>query len=331
MTPRVSFIIPVKNDAVRLGHCLRTITARVPAGVAAEILVIDNGSRDASPEVARAAGARVLVDEAGRVSELRNLGAQQATAGILAFVDADNEIVDGWVEALLDILNEPAVTAAGAVYMAPPRGTWVQHAYGLLRGRTRRQSQVDWLGSGNLAVRRTAFLDVGGFDASLEACEDVDFCARLRDAGHRLVGDPRLASIHHGDPSTLRALFKSELWRGRDNLRVSLRRPVAWRSLPSAFIPVIDLAMLTVAALGLGAMLLGSRPAGLIAAAALLIILAGAGVKVLRARLQAPGESLLAVLQAVVVASVYDLARALALVARAPHRNVHTAERAAAS
>ena len=80
--------------------------------------------------------------------------------------------------------------------------------------------------SGNLAVKRTAFQAIGGFDAALEACEDVDFCQRLRRAGWRLVGDERLESVHLGDPPTLAALFRAERWRGRDNLRVSLRGPL---------------------------------------------------------------------------------------------------------
>ena len=66
---------------------------------------------------------------------------------------------------------------------------------------------------------------VGGFDAQLTACEDVDLCNRLRQAGHRIVADPAMRNVHYGDPSTLTALFFGELWRGRDNLQRDLPRP----------------------------------------------------------------------------------------------------------
>ena len=91
------------------------------------------------------------------------------------------------------------------------------------------------------------------FDATLETCEDVDLCARLTAAGHRLVSDDRLRSVHLGDPPTLRALFFAELWRGRDNLRTGLRRLPAWRDVPSLLIPVVDLTGLALLAGGAAA------------------------------------------------------------------------------
>ena len=57
----------------------------------------------------------------------------------------------------------------------------------IFAARPRDQRDADWLGSGNLAVSRTAFELVGGFDTSLETCEDVDFCHRLRAKGQRVV------------------------------------------------------------------------------------------------------------------------------------------------
>ena len=107
--------------------------------------------------------------------------------------------------------------------------------------------QVDWLGSGSLAVWREVFEKVGGFDSRLETCEDVDFCQRLRRNGYGLWSDDRLRSVHLGDPRSLRALFFGELWRGRDNVKVSLRGPLTWRALPSVMIPLTILLLLTVA------------------------------------------------------------------------------------
>jgi glycosyltransferase involved in cell wall biosynthesis len=198
-TPRFSFVIPVLNDARRLATCLQSIRRNLSADGSVEIVVVDNGSIDGSPDVARRFGASVVVAE-GRVSELRNIGAARATGDVLAFVDADHEIGAGWLVAAREVLGKPRVGAVGATYRPPLHGTWVQQAYGQLRGHAAGQHEVDWLGSGNLAVWRHAFEQVGGFDISLEACEDVDLCQRIRAAGHRLVSDARLDTIHHGDP-----------------------------------------------------------------------------------------------------------------------------------
>ena len=92
----------------------------------------------------------------------------------------------------------------------------MQRAYDGFRRRSSGRREVDWLGSGNLAVSRSAFEAVHGFDVTLTTCEDVDLCRRLRERGYRIVSDSRLRSVHLGDPRSLKALFVSELWRGRE-------------------------------------------------------------------------------------------------------------------
>lgn len=320
MTPRVSFIVPVRNDAVRLAKCLDSIRANTCAPGDIEIVVVDNGSIDGSTEVARSFGARVQAVHNGRVSALRNQGARQAAGDVLAFVDADHEIASGWVAAALETLDLDGAGAAGALCRAPADGTWVQRAYGHLRGRARGRHDVEWLGSGNMAVWRRTFDAVGGFDTSLETCEDVDLCYRIRSTGLRVVSDDRLDNVHHGDPRTLRELFKSELWRGRDNLRVSFRGPMSWQGLPSAVIPVVDAVMVGIAPAGLLAAWAGWRPGLAIAATASGVILGAAALKVIRAVVRNRSFRPVDMLQTFVVACVYDLGRALALVTRVPHR-----------
>jgi GT2 family glycosyltransferase len=319
-TPRVSFVVPVRNDAARLETCLRSIRQNnhVPGHV--EIIVVDNGSTDRSADVAIQLGARVITVENARVSELRNRGARHAKADVLAFVDADNEIVAGWAYGALACLQMPDVGVAGALYHAPPDGTWVQRSYGHLRGGAHGQHDVDWLGSGNLAVWRATFESVGGFDTSLETCEDVDFCHRVRASGLRIVSDARLKSIHHGDPKTLREVFSSERWRGRNNLRVSFRRPFSWAAVPSALLPVIDTILMATA---IGGLVLSLRAGwlGLLLTAAALLGFAGAAfLRVVKSVLREGRRGPLGILQAFAVACAYDGGRALAILSRAPHR-----------
>ena len=323
MSPRISFIVPVKNDASRLETCLRSILRNAGTAEHHEIIVVDNGSTDGSADVARRLGAQVLgISDRVRVSELRNRAARVATGDVLAFIDADNEIVSGWTRAAIESLRLERVGAVGALYLAPLDGTWVQRAYGYLRGRASGQHDTHWLGSGNLAVWRKAFDAVGGFDTTLEACEDVDFCQRLRATGLRLVSDARLKSIHHGDPETLADLFVAERWRGRDNLRVSLRGPLRLSALPSAIIPIVDVAMLAAAAVGIVAALAVVWNGLMVTLVALAVIVGGASLRVIRTVMRDRGVRGLAILQVMMVACVYDMGRALALVTPAAHRGV---------
>src|SRR6185436_18755808 len=213
------------------------------------------------------AGATVLRSAARSVAELRNGAARQARGSILAFVDADHEIDRGWVRAAVDVLSADDIAATGAPCLTDPSPNWVQRQYDAMRSRLVHREEVLWLGSGNLAVKKRVFDSIGGFDASLTACEDVDLCNRLRQARHRIVADPAMRNVHYGDPKTLKALFYGELWRGRDNVRVTFRGPKTFRQLRSALIPIVDLVAI---AAGLLALLLGYP--GLAVAAWLLVL-----------------------------------------------------------
>lgn len=315
--PVISFVVPVRNDAESLARCLASIRSSARS-LRHEIIVADNGSTDDSLATARAAGAIVL-DVPGRpVSAVRNAAADTARGDLVAFIDADHEIDPGWAAAAVSLFEDPSVAAAGAQYHAPPQGTWVQRMYDRLRRHRPGTRDVDWLPSGNLAVRRSIFKAMGGFDTTLETCEDVDFCLRLITRGGRLVASDRLRSVHAGDPKTLKALFLGELWRGRDNLRVSLRGPVTVRSLTSLMLPVLNLcALLSVA----GGLLLAFR-GGLPVAAAGSAVLAASIALRSAALLSTTTRNLLSpvlVSQAAAVAFVYDAARAIALVAGGGH------------
>jgi GT2 family glycosyltransferase len=316
--PIVSFVIPVRNDASRLRRCLTSIAADDYPADRREVIVVDNGSADDSLKVAHEAGATVLELPDLTVAELRNRGAETARGDILAFVDADHELRCGWTVAAAETLSGDLAAAAGDFCHAPEDGTWVQRAYDALRDHPGDTRQVTWLGGGNLAVLRAPFRAIGGFDTTLVACEDVDLCNRLRAAGHRLVLDPRMFSVHHGDPATLADLFRGELWRGRDNLKVTFRRPLSWREVPSIAIPVIELSCLAAFVAGIAGIAFSSRGA-LVAAAALAVLCSCASLRTVRMVGNGRPRPWWRAGQFFAVAIVYDVARALALVSRRRH------------
>lgn len=310
----ISFVVPVRNDAERLRRCLASIAANQFPPSSVHVIVADNGSKDGSAEVAAQAGAVVLVLPGLPVARLRNEAASHATGDVLAFVDADHEVGPGWIAAALQGLGESAAVGIGAMCHAPASGTWVQRAYDRFRQRPACLVEVEWLGAGNLAVTADAFNSVGGFDTTLETCEDVDLCNRLRARGGRLVAEPGMMNIHYGDPATLRALFLGELWRGRDNLRVTLRGPITFRSLPSLLLPVMNL---TSIALGAGVAAASGVAWWLLLPPAML----GASTLLRMSRMSRAGTGgiLTTLTQNAAVSAVYETARAVALLVRASH------------
>lgn len=319
MLPLVSFVVPVRNDALRLQRCLASILRNDYPRELIEVIVVDNESTDGSAAAARAHGAIVIQSPGDSVAAHRNRGARAALGSIIAFADADHEIDRRWIDTAVRVLSDATVVATGSPYLTQPCPNWVQRQYDGMRSRPVRREDVNWLGSGNFAVTRAAFERVGGYNESLTACEDVDLCNRLRLSGQRIVADPELRSIHFGDPSTLKALFFGELWRGRDNVRVTLAGPRTFRHLRSAVVPIADLGCL---AAGLIALFSGQV---VIALLCLLMPLAPAAIKaaiIVRRQLR---KGLIPMAQAFAVAVVFDLARALALLARGSHRARRTA------
>lgn len=313
--PRLSFIVPVTNGAAHLTRCLESIRQQDLPADAAEVVVVACGSTDGSEAIARPLATTVVSCPPMNAASARNRAVTHARGPVLAFVDADHEIGPAWAATALRLLADPGVVAAGAPYHAPADGNWVQRAYDSFRRRSTSTEDTAWLASGNLAVRREAFERIGGFDATLETCEDVDLCYRLTQAG-RLVSDPGLTSVHHGDPRSLRALFLGELWRGRDNLTVSFRHPLSLRDLPSVLTPVVMLLVLMAIPVGLATWTLGGR---WVVAAAALLATALAGSRAVLMTTRRGGAGPITFFQSLVVACVYEVARAMALVGRAGH------------
>jgi glycosyltransferase involved in cell wall biosynthesis len=191
---KVSIIIPCRNAATTLATQLEAL-ARQSWPPPWEVIVVDNGSSDGSLGVVAAFRGRLPAlrvcaahDRLG-ASYARNVGARVAAAGAFAFCDADDEVGDGWLAAIGEALRDHDVVASrfDTEKLNPP---WLV--------RSRRNKQRDGLptlaqapyfkycGTCGLGVSRALHEAVGGFDESLTAAEDADYCYRLQLAGGKL-------------------------------------------------------------------------------------------------------------------------------------------------
>ena len=249
--PRVSVVIPVKNDAQRLELCLASLGKQDYPSEQFEVVVIDNGSTDNSGEVARQQGARLLSFPGLRVGALRNRGVEIATGELIAFVDSDHEVPPQWLSSAVEQLeHDKLIRMLGSPCLAPLNGSWVQKGWEKHRLRDRRRREVDWLGAGNMFLWRSDFLACQGFREDLVASEDVDLCYRVAKLG-KIVSDMCVANVHYGEPDTLSQFFWKEYWRGSSGVRAFISQGFPLRDLPSLVWPAYHLILFLAALIAL--------------------------------------------------------------------------------
>jgi GT2 family glycosyltransferase len=214
-TPSVSVIIPTFGQVGYTYRCLASIAAHPPAA-SFEVIVID----DASPEADAAGPARIpwlrfLRNESnlGFVGAC-NVGARAARGRHLCFLNNDTEVAPGWLDAQLEIFErhpsaglvgsrlvypDGRLQEAGAVLYRDGTG-WncgryedpLASAYNFLR-------ETDYCSGASLLVERALFERLGGFDPHYAPAyfEDADLAFRVREAGLKVLYQPRSLVVHH--------------------------------------------------------------------------------------------------------------------------------------
>jgi glycosyltransferase involved in cell wall biosynthesis len=202
----LSVVIPCLNAAETLAVQLEALAGQSWDGDW-EVIVADNGSSDGSQAIVEEYGGRIeslrLVDASDRRGQARarNVGAAAARGEVLLFCDADDQVAPGWLAAMAKALDEHSFVACRYDNEAL-NPEWVQktHLNPQKDGLTRYDYPpfLPHAGGGGLGVRRAVHEEVGGFDESLPALEDTDYCWRIQLAGHPLAFVPdAVVNIRH--------------------------------------------------------------------------------------------------------------------------------------
>jgi GT2 family glycosyltransferase len=194
----ISVVVCTMDRPDALTRCLDALRACTPPP--AQIVVVDQGARPAAPE-----GIEVVRMSERGVSRGRNRGARAAEHELLAFTDDDCVPAPDWIGALQRGFEDGADGVTGRVLPLPGAGgVAVSSRTSTARRTFSGPGQTPWdIGTGgNLALRRSAFEAVGGFDEALgpgtpaRAAEDVDLLYRLANAGRTLLYEPDAVVYH---------------------------------------------------------------------------------------------------------------------------------------
>jgi glycosyltransferase involved in cell wall biosynthesis len=206
----VSIVIPTLNEGENLRKTVRSIQETTSCDY--EIIVVDNGSNDGSSDFIekelRYPRIRLFKTERLGAARARNYGAKEAVGKFIIFVDAHILFPPGWVSALIKSFEGSSVAIAG-----PAISAWdSSSAKGFgFRWRNAR-FDIEWLprqrleaysvpmvGSGCMAVRRTIFEAMEGFDSGMMnyGSEDSEFCLRAWLLGHTVLVVPSIEVSHY--------------------------------------------------------------------------------------------------------------------------------------
>jgi glycosyltransferase involved in cell wall biosynthesis len=219
----ISIVIPMYNEA---RHISRTLFAAQhaadAAGLKCELIVVDNGSTDQGPQIARQFGAEVLVMPGLLIGALRNRGAAIARSEWLAFIDADIEMPEDWLERLIKLEADGQADVIGLDLHTPTEAPWFADAWQRRTARPDAQplQVVQWLPTSNLLMRRRWFEKVGGFNEQLRTGEDKELTMRLAEAGARLLAVNQSVALHWGYEASWREWMGKELWRQGSHLQL---------------------------------------------------------------------------------------------------------------
>ena len=189
----ISFIIPAYNEEHELSKTLAAIrTAASGAAQPYEIIVVDDASTDATPEIASRAGAKVIPINRRQIAAARNAGGRVAQGKYLFFIDADTRINRAHVSGGIAALKARYAGGSARVAMDGFVPIWGRM---LLRGFSSVYFGLN-LGAGAfLFTTRSNFDVIGGFDEQYFAGEEVYFSIELKKlGGFKVLREPVVTS-----------------------------------------------------------------------------------------------------------------------------------------
>jgi len=188
MTPALSIVIIGRNEGERLTRCLHSVNLSWGLEGKAEVIYVDSGSTDGSPQAAGKFGAQVIVLHGGiqTAARARNAGWQRASAPYILFLDGDTILNPHFVPTALKVIeSDPGIAAVWghrrelyperSIYNRVLDLDWIYPA-----------GDTDFCG-GDVLMRRSALAQLEGYDPGLIAGEEPELCRRLRARGYCIV------------------------------------------------------------------------------------------------------------------------------------------------
>ncbi len=215
--PKVSVVVCSFNGAETLRDCFDGLRELDYPDF--EVIVVDDGSTDATRAIAEEYGFRVISTPNRGLSCARNTGIEAADGEIVAFLDADARPDPHWLKYLAFTLASSEHAGVGGPNIAPAGDGSIAECVANAPGGPvhvlRTDRQAEHIPGCNMAFRRESLDEVGGFDPQFRvAGDDVDLCWRLLERS-RTIGFHPGAVVWHHRRNSLRAYLRQQRGYGR--------------------------------------------------------------------------------------------------------------------
>lgn len=234
--PSVSVIVCAYEAEETIEECLRSLTELDYPNY--EVLVVDDGSTDATAAIARRFPVRLLPRGRLGLSGARNVGLEYAEGEIVAYIDADAQADPDWLTYLALALEVPGTAGAGGPNPVPPDDPPVAQCVARAPGGPIHvlldDERAEHVPGCNMAFWREHLLEIGGFDPVYRAAgDDVDVCWKLLDRGYDIRFNAS-ALVWHRRRDSVRAFWRQQLGYGKAEALVERNHPDKFNSLGQA-------------------------------------------------------------------------------------------------
>ncbi|MBI3910592.1 MAG: glycosyltransferase [Armatimonadetes bacterium] len=225
--PEVSVVCCAYNAAATLDETLASLARLNYPDY--EVIVIDDGSRDATAEIAARYPCRLIRTANGGLSRARNLGINAARGEIVAFIDADAAADPDWLYFLVTRLEEQNAAGCGGPNLSPPGDPEPAQRVARAPGNPVHilldNEAAEHIPGCNMAFCKSALKAVDGFDSVYRvAGDDVDVCWKLLERGETLAFSP-VAIVWHHRRQSLRAYLRQQQGYGVAEALLEARYP----------------------------------------------------------------------------------------------------------
>jgi glycosyltransferase involved in cell wall biosynthesis len=223
--PSVTVVVPTRNDRRVIDRCLDAVVAQDYPGPQPEVIVVDNGSTDGTPEVLARYAPRVLILREVRpgVSWARNAAIEAAQGEWIAFTDADCVPRPGWLRTLVDAgrRRDGVSFVGGRIVALPPANAIARFAENLFdQRRSIEEEKPASFISANLLARRDAIVACGMFNPDYPRGQDTELAWRSQKRYGARIAYCDEAVVEHRNPSSITALIHKAWQHGRGSSRL---------------------------------------------------------------------------------------------------------------